>query len=245
MSQTLTVYGRGNVLSTGPIYPPIQLSPNLQHHLGLVGIYTCNSVRNIYPGNNKFYYDKNKEITIPSGSYEIDEINTYLKSQINKISGSGAAADNKRKSNFELRPNLNTLKCEIDTIYRVDFTKPGNIGSMLGFTPQILEPSADKIHTSDKDVEIIKVSNIFVETNITSGAYRNNAPCHSIFEFGLSVEPGYNLEKEPSHIIYFPINTSEIKEVTIKFVDHNNQLVDFSEDTYSSVRLELKSKPWF
>lgn len=240
MSQTFTVHGQGNILSSGPIYPPIRLSSDYQHSLGLVGLYTCNTVQNIYPGNNKFYYNEN-EITIPSGCYEIDELNAYIQSEIKREKG--IRKQTKETSNddtFKLKPNNNTLKCEIESIYKIDFTKPGNIGSMLGFTSQILEPN--KKHVSNKDIEIIKTSNIFVDTNITGGAYRNNLSCHSIFEFGLSVAPGYNLEKEPSQIIYFPINISEFDNITIRFVDNEGNLVPFSEDTYSSVRLHLKSE---
>lgn len=256
MSQTFSVSGRGNILTSGPIYPPIKLNPNYQHLIGLVALYTCNTVRNIYPGNNKFYYNNN-EITIPSGCYEIDEINSYIKTAMAKAKTekttdddvAGSSSNNKEnEKEFELIANNNTLKCELESVYTIDFEKPGNIGSMLGFTPQKLLPTTTttngrrRRYVSDKDVEIIKTSNIFVDTNITGGAFRNNAPCHTIFEFGLSVAPGYNLEKEPSQIIYFPINVSEIGNITIRLVDDEGVLVNFSEDTKTSVRLHLKTE---
>lgn len=230
MIRTFTVHGKGNVLTTGPIYPPIKLDRNYQYSLGLVGLYTCNTVRNIFEGNNKFYYD-DKEITIEPGSYEIDEIRSYIRKKISRNPSEAEAA-------FKLTANNNTLKCEIESKYTIDFSKPGSIGHILGFGKRILK--ANQKHTSPEDVDIISTSTIFLETNVTAGAYRNNQLCHSIFEFGLFVPPGYLLEKEPSNIIYFPLSVSEIDNITLRFVDYHNKLVNFSEDTYSSVRLELK-----
>lgn len=231
MIRTFTVHGKGNVLSTGSIYPPIKLDRNYQYSLGLVGLYTCNTVRNIFEGNNKFYYEDDKEITIEPGSYEIDEIRTYIRSKISSDPKEAEAA-------FTLTANNNTLKCEIVSKFKIDFSKPGSIGHILGFGERILE--ANQKHTSPEDVDIISTSTIFVDTNITAGAYRNEHLCHSIFEFGLFVPPGYLLEKEPSHIIYFPLTVSEIDNITLRFVDYHNKLINFSDDTYSSVRLELK-----
>lgn len=230
MIRTLTVHGKGNVISSGSIYPPIKLDRNYQYSLGLVGLYTCNTVRNIFEGNNKIYYG-DKEIIIESGSYELDEINSYIQSKINSDPSKAEAA-------FKLTANRNTLKCELFTLKTVDFSKPGSIGRMLGFGNRLLEPN--KKHISFEDVDIISTSCIYIDTNITTGAYRNDKLCHSIFEFGLFVPPGYLLEKEPSHVIYFPLSVSEVDNITLKFVDYNNKLVNLSEDTYSSVRLELK-----
>lgn len=233
MIRTLTVHGKGNVISTGIIYPPIKLDRQHQYSLGLVGLYTCNTVRNIFEGNNKFYYDTNKEITIDSGSYELDELNIYIQTRLAEEIPEIAPYDA-----FNLKANNNTLKCELQSVFQVDFSKPNSIGRMLGFGTRILEPHES--HISHSDVDIISTSNIFIESNITSGAYKNNELCHSIFEFGLYVPPGYLLEKEPSHVIYFPLSVTEIDNITLRFVDYNNKLVNLSEDTYSSVRLELK-----
>lgn len=242
MSQTFTVHGPGSIISTGPIYPPIRLSSKYQHSLGLVSLNTCNTVRNIYAGQNKFYLSDNDVITIPSGTYEIDELNSYIQAEIDRNKRGRKKQTLDADSIFKLKPNNNTVRSEIQSIYAVDFTKPDNIGSMLGFTSKILE--ANKKHSSDKDVDIIKASNVFVDTNITSGAYRNNIPCHSIYEFGLSVGPGYTLEKVASPIIYFPITVSEFDNITIRFVDNEDKLIPFSPETSHNVRLHLKSEKW-
>lgn len=221
MSQTLTLTGRGNAVSVD-YFPPIVLNPKYDYVLGLVGFYGCNSVRNVTQKNNKFHIG-DTVLTIPPGAYEIDEISRYLKEHV--------------KENLTLKANNNTLRVELQASQPVDFTKDGTIGRMLGFSAKIL--TVNQKHESDLNVEIIKATNIHVETNITSGAYRNATLSHTIFEFDLSVEPGYRLVKEPSTIIYLPINVRSIDNITLKLVDQDSTLVDFGTEAFT-VRLELK-----
>ena len=78
MSLTLTLSGKSNVL-TANYFPPIDLSDG-EYELGLTTFETYNTVPNVTSANNKFYYgEKDEEITIPEGSYEIKDIAVYLK----------------------------------------------------------------------------------------------------------------------------------------------------------------------
>jgi len=43
---------------------------------------TYNMISNINSSNDKFYFEDDKEIVIPEGSYEIYNINKYLKRAI-------------------------------------------------------------------------------------------------------------------------------------------------------------------
>lgn len=246
MIRTFTVYGYGSTISSGSIYPPVKLQSDRSYTLGLVGLYTSHTVHNIYEGNNKFYYGKDSSVTIPTGAYEIEEINNYLQKQIARNWKKGITSKQRNVKEttpnnlFLLTANNNTLKCEIESLHEINFKKPANIGRMLGFSTRILK--ANTLHESDLDVNIISTNNIFVQTNITAGAYLNNRLSHSIFEFNLDVEPGYSVVKEPSHVIYFPLSVSEIDNITIQLVDHIGDLVKLAEDTYTSVRLELKEE---
>ena len=86
-------------------------------------------------------------ITLPTGAYESGDIEAFLKKQLGD-------------SNISLRPNNNTLKCELTCALDIDFQQTVyGIGDMLGFKKKrLLE--ANKTHTSDATVNIIKVNSI-------------------------------------------------------------------------------------
>ena len=64
-------------------YPPIELSSSKNYVLGLIELLTFNSIPNIDVDHNKFYVS-GEIITLPTGSYEIEEIEKYLQEAIPK-----------------------------------------------------------------------------------------------------------------------------------------------------------------
>ena len=89
-------------------YPPIKLDPSGHHEIALVGLDMYNSIPNIDSTNNNFVYEydgKNYMIEIPTGAYEIESINEYIQKKI---------TENGHTDLFEIRANINTLKCVID-----------------------------------------------------------------------------------------------------------------------------------
>lgn len=233
MSTTLTLVGRGSVLSS-TYFPPIELDPKNSYGLGLIGFYGYNSIPNIGEGCNKFYYGDDKVLEIPSGAYEITEINNYLQKNLTDVS----AAEADRNETILLTANNNTLKSELYSIFDINFKPQDSIGHILGFSRRKLE--AKKLHISDLPVNIIKVVNVRIECNITGGAYCNNQQTHTIFEFDVNVEPGYRLTKEPSNVIYLPVlPTNRIETINLRIEDQDGNLVNFQDETIV-VRLELK-----
>jgi len=61
-------------------YFPVDLSDG-DYELGL-DFETYNTISNVNSSNDKFYFEDDKEIVIPEGSYEIYNINKYLKRAI-------------------------------------------------------------------------------------------------------------------------------------------------------------------
>jgi hypothetical protein len=232
MSYTFTLKGYGNVLSAN-YSPPINLDARFEYSIGLVSLSTYNSIPNIQSGNDVFYYG-DKSVKIPTGAYEISDIEKYLQNAL------ADPADNKNRRNeiISLHANNNTLKTSISSVYRINFEHKDSIGRMLGFSKRILEPNI--IHESDLPVNIIKVSSCRLECNIVWGTFYDDTCSHTLYEFHPAVvNPGYSIIIEPTNIIYLPINVSSINNITITLLDQDGEPVNFRQEKIV-VKLELK-----
>lgn len=241
MSQIFTLRGRTSTLSVD-FYNPIVLDQYHNYSLALIGLHTYNSIPNIEEGvNNRFYYwefgDRSKPqkvVHIPTGSYEISDIESYLQKHVIPSD----ATKSEINDYFSLKPNNNTLKCEIKSKHEIDFTRTDCLAELLGYTPQVLKP--DTLYQSDLPVRIVKVVTIHVDCNITTGAFYNSRPSHTIFEFGLNVDPGYAIDIEPKNLIFLPVNNkTDIQNITLRILDQNSEPVNFRGEEII-VRLELR-----
>lgn len=224
-SFTLTLSGNTSVLQS-QYFPPIELNPSKQYVLGLVEFLTFNSIPNIDSSNNKFYIG-DKVLTLPTGSYEIGDIDEYIQGQL-------VGTDIK----LTLRANNNTLCAEINCNKPIDFTRPNTIGDLLSFTSRIL--AANEQHSSDSAVRILKLNVIRIESNITCGAFLNDQQVHTIYSFFPSVPPGFKIIEKPSTVIYLPVTVSAISQLELRIVDQDNNSVNF-RDEIITVRLHVKS----
>ena len=191
----------------------------------MVELLTFNSIPNL--DNKKFYINGTDPISIPTGSYEIEDINKFLSKKLTA-----------KNISFNLKANNNTLQSIIKSNQDIDFTKSDSIGDLLGFRPQILK--ADKLHTSELPISIIKINSLRVECNITRGAYSNGKEVHTIHEFFPAVPPGFKIIEKPLEIIYLPVTVKSIDYLQLRLVDQDGDLVNFRGETVI-VRLHLKS----
>jgi len=125
------------------------------YELGLAIFETYHTIPNVNESNHKFYFTKDDvEITIPEDSYEVRDINEFLKRAIlrkrkttphhdtletvdvmhgdnNNNNNNNIDDDNGGEYPITLRANYNTMRCEIRCAYRINFGKPNSIGSLL------------------------------------------------------------------------------------------------------------------
>lgn len=226
MSITLALSGNSSVL-TANYYPPIDLAG--EYECSLVDFHSYNSIPNVDYDNNLFHIG-DKEIEIPVGSYELQDIVDFI-TEVYK-------SQNFNKS-IHIEANNNTLQIELisshDTVF---FNRERSIGQLFGFDGAL---EANKRHTSNLPVNILKVNALQVLCNIITGAYLNNLPAHTIHQFALDVPPGYKLDVIPRNLIYLPVNVKEISCLTIRIVDQNGRLVNFRGEEIT-LRLHLKPK---
>lgn len=229
-------------------FPPIELDSKHTYALGLYTLNTYNSIPNIIEGvNNKFHFtlsDQNGKtreevISLEEGCYEIEAIQGYLREKLvnfteNEITFVG---EEEKPFKISIKPNSNTLNIEIFCVFTIHFDRQGSIGKVLGFSERKLEKNI--LHVSDSVIQISAVSEINVECNIVEGSFRNGKPCHTIFTFYPDVEPGYKLSLQPTNVIYLPVNTRTINNITLRLVDQEGRLVNFRKEEIS-IQLNLR-----
>lgn len=201
--------------------------------MGFIDLMTYNSIPNVEEGkNNKICFGDESEVCLPTGSYEIEDINKYITTELNR---------KQSKIQFELKPNNNTLKSEIFCTEGIDFTKEGTLASLLGFhNTQKLEPGEYSV--SPNQVSIIKVDVIRITCNLVRGSYRDGVEGHVLHEFYPAVGPGFKLIEKPHSVNYLPINKqSHLSEFYITLEDQNGDLVNFRGENIN-LRVDIRKK---
>lgn len=230
MSFTFTLTGKSSELNYD-FNPPIYLDDDIEYELGLVNFDTYNSIPNIDGNNNRFEWKRGSSatlITVPPGSYELDKLEAYMENAIRNFDEDAVIG---------ISTNAISSKINIRTNGIVNFNLAGSIGPVLGFGARTLE--ANDIYTSDEPIKIMKVNSVLIDCNIVVGAFLNGKPVHIIHQFFPTVPFGYKIVETPSNILYFPITSKTINNISIRILDQDGNLVDFLGETVT-VRLHLR-----
>lgn len=230
----ICVTGRSSQLKC-TLFPPLDLSSAKEWEMGFLDLMTYNAIPNVEDNiNNAIYFSNLTKIALPTGAYEIDNMNVYIQKElVNRSNTHGVK--------FKLNANNNTLKSEIFCSEEIDFTKTDSLGPILGFTePTVLE--ANKWHISPSQVTINKVDVIRITCNLVRGSYRDGIEGHVLHEFYPTVPPGYKIVEKPNTVKYLPINKqNQIDEFYIRLEDQNGDLVNFREESIN-LRVDIRSR---
>lgn len=222
-SLTLTLSNSSSVLSVN-IFPPIELDSNYEYECGLINFQAFHSIPNITESMNRICVGE-KEIVIPTGTYEVDSLNDFIKKRLDK------------NTTFNLSSNKKTLHAELTSSLPIDFTKAKTIAPLLGFKSKKLP--VNELHISDNPVDIFKIHTVRIECDIIKNSYFNNRKTNTIHEFYPQVDPGYKIVERPRNVIYFPIVRHTIDSITLSILDQNNQPIDFRGENITA-RIHIK-----
>lgn len=228
----ICITGRSSNLKC-TLFPPLDLTSAEEWEMGFMDLMTYNSIPNIEQDvNNKIYIGKDIKIELPTGAYEIDDINNFVIEELKLKSPT---------TQFKLEANNNTLKSQLSCSLDIDFTKDNTIAPLLGFnTNVILE--ANKLHKSPNQVFINKVDIVRVTCNLVRGSYKDGVEGHVLHEFYPTVAPGFKIVEIPNTVKYLPINKQlNISDIYINLEDQSGNLVNFREELIN-IRIDIRPR---
>lgn len=208
----------------------LELPGDRAYEIGLINLWTFNSIPNIIKGENSSFKYGDNLIKLDTGSYEIDNIIEAIKRKLN-IS--------EQSEELQIKGNNNTLQTEIYANKPIDLTQVDSIAPILGFNKSILKPYV--WHYSTNPVSISNVTSIIVSCNLASNTYANGKETHTIYEFLPKVPPGYLINETPNPIIYVSLNTNKFQTIIVKVTDQKGSLLDFRGDRIT-VRIHIREK---
>ena len=221
--------------------PPIQLKKNRPYEIALVNLETYYSIPNISNKNNAFTYSADGgaawvDITIPTGSYDIDDINDVIQSE---MKSNGHWDDANEEFYVSILANPNTMKAilTIENNYQVHFRSANSLRKLLGFNPKIYTASQE----SERVVDILSVNTILVNLDIISGSYVNGVARPTIYSFFPNVSPGHKIVETPKTVIYLPITLHVIHSMQITLEDQDENRLNLRRENIT-IRFHIREK---
>ena len=191
--------------------------------MALISLETYYSFPNINTKNNQIKLtieEKELDIHVPVGCYEIKTINDELQRLIMEKTG-----DEKAEMRMVLTPNPNTLRCVMVVLEKckVDFNVDNSLCSVLGFDRQVYSEGR---HESENIVNILSVNTILVNCDVIESSRLNGREAPVIYTFFPDAAPGDKIVNTPRHLIYIPLTLKLISHMTCWITDQNGDELD-------------------
>ena len=231
----------GNQSSFNTLFnPKIELDRNKVYEIALVNLETYYSFPNIDDMNNVFVYSHDQGVTwtkikIPTGSYEIDDLNNTIRFEMEK---QGHYDEVNNDYYINISANSNTLKSIliIEPGYQVDFNQPNNLSKVLRFTGT---KDAEGFHESENVVNILSINSILVNIDIIGGSYVNGTTKNTIYSFFPKVSPGYKIIESPVNLVYLPLLIDTIGNLNLSITDQDDNLLNLQNEKLT-VRFHIR-----
>lgn len=242
MSFVLELSGNTATLSA-EYFPPILLDG--AHELALLSFQSWNSISNVTLMNNCFYYFDGvteKVIKIPEGAYEISDIEKFLQQALKSDHLKHPLNQNQKidlgDEAIILTGHNTTFQSELICRFAVDFSKPNNIGQILGFAESQKAKPFEKCFSQDI-IRILTVETIEISCSLISNSFINSNKSQILHQVSILVPPGFRINDCPRNLIYLPVSTNEISSITLTLHDQNGRLIDFRKE-HINIRLHLR-----
>jgi hypothetical protein len=232
MERTIELTGTSSELSAYFNPPLTKQLISRSMKIGLLSIVTYNTLPNIEAGViNGFHFTHNgvqKSVFLPTGTYEIKDIEAALREEMTKL-----------EVKFFIISDKVLQKCIIKCgKINIDFTKKNTLRSLLGFKSTVLKFAANKDvteHIADNLVNMNSINSINVEVDIAEGTYKSGVQSHSIYQFTPKVSTWYKIILSPNNLIYYNVTKNLIDSIRVRFTDQRGQLVNFRKEVITVV----------
>ena len=202
-------------------------NPNKNMALGSLSIYyTWKNVKSTY-NNNKFKTSAptwNEAFDLPDGSYNIPEIQDYLKYVIKK-----------HETIAETSPILiyantinNRIVFKIKSGYKLELLSKETM-KLLGSTSNIID--ADKNSENVPRLENVEV--VLVHCNLVNNSYQQHS--RVLFTFVPNKQYGQLISISPHSLVFLKTMNAEFSEVEVWFTDQNNNALEIEDNVNISL----------
>ncbi len=180
-------------------------------------------------------------ITISPGQYTIEDINEFLHKEMESNGDFIINPQGVKQFGINIEANFNTLRTRVvidnllipaDT-YELSLTSAiSNLHLLLGFDSQVITATKEGENLANINND---VNTLLVDTDIISGSFQNNQARGIINQFVPDVPPGSNIDVEPTHKVFLPLNRNRVDKIRMRIIDNLGRLVDLNDEpvTYS------------
>lgn len=201
---------------------PIELG-SLKYEAALYSFVGWNSVDNL-TGTHTISYTIDAApfvLNIPAGLYGVEDINALLQADVVGNGGTSGA--------LSITPNYSTDRVEIQIdntthTYTINLTAANNISTFLGFTPAVISSTT----VGDLLPDVNGGTDSFqIECDLIRNSYTNGRIGNTIYSFTPSYSVGSQIRENPTNLIYFQVNKSQINSIKFRLVDNLGNKLNF------------------